>query len=211
MAAVLAFFTSKLGAYCVIALAFAGFLFVVHHDGAHRQKVKDDVEIEKLEADIASRDAAYKQGQVEQRAAADKLSAEQAAVIQDLTGRVIAFETRPPEVVVKWKEKVIHDNAATIAAACTLIPNAFVWVRDLTYHPEYADLSATATPAMRAADAGISSPDLAKLDGDALANCNRLEFNLHQWDDWYNRSKASSDAFNARIDAANKAITEKLQ
>lgn len=211
MAVVFSFLTSKLGAYCLIALALLGFLFVVHHDGAKRQKVKDDVEIAKLESDIAARDAAYKQGQVEQKAAADQLDGAQAAVVQSLLASVNAYETRPPEVVVKWKEKVIHDNAATITAACTTIPNAFVWVRDLTFHPEYADLSDKATPAMRAADAGISSPDLATLDGAALDNCRKIERNLDLYNEWYDRSKASADTYNARIDASNKAITEKLR
>jgi len=192
------FLTSPIGKFLLIALALAGAIWWIRWD-AVREVNKE------WEAKWQTRDIADNLAEEKASVAREEAEKGQAALITDLKGLLAAEQAKPPVVVKSTVVKeVIRDVEKVVNAACTTIPAGFVWLRDLSFHPEYATLARTATPEEAARDTGLKAADVAAADGEAIGQLRQFkqdcEFNLAQWDRWYDGQKAVYERWREEVE-----------
>ena len=194
------FLTSKVGLVFLAILAGLIGMWLLYHEGKVAQKKVDDKIIDGLKLDIQTIKDANKRGAEAQEKANGVLVNQQNITIADLKARLDAELKKPPKVKIV---EVTREIETAVNTACT-INNGFVWLRDYSFHPEYADLARTAPAEERSANAGLTAAEVAAADGRALeqaqAKIVALEFNLSQWDRWYSSNKAAFDQYKTAMD-----------
>jgi hypothetical protein len=183
LAAIWKFVWSPIGKMVMLALAVAAAIWWIRWDAIQGER-------QYWEAKWEARDRADNLAEEKASIAKEAADAGTAALISDLTARLAAEQAKPPVVVQSTIVKeVIRDVEKVVNAACSTIPAAFVWLRDLSFHPEYARLAKQATPEEAARDTGLKAADVAAADGEAIGQLRQFkqdcEFNLQQWDLWY--------------------------
>ena len=143
-----AFLGSKLGMYLILAVAICAFVgtavYKIHHDGYEEGVAEYKPKYDDL---VASNEVANTMQQQAQATA----TAQQQQVVTDLTKAFQEAMKKPPLVITK--RIVIHDVQQALDSSCT-ISNAFVWMRDRAFHPDYPDVTTVPEPAPAAPTPG---------------------------------------------------------
>lgn len=200
------FLTSPIGKVLLIILAVTAAIWYIRWDA-----VRDNER--KWEAKWQARDLADSIAEEKRSLANEELAKGQAAVAADLQARLDAEKAKPPVVVSRTVVKeVIRDVEKVVNAACT-ITNAFVWLRDLSFYPDYARLAREAPAEVAGANSGLEAAQVAAADGLAIGQCRQrlqdAEFNLGQWDSWYDKHRQVWRDYQLKIDAIRKEREEK--
>lgn len=179
---------SRLGLYLLAALAVAGALWWVYHEG----RVSRQGEIDTLQQQILDLRTAGKQAEL----AAQEAKRKAQATERELRGKLANFARgRITPTTIK---EVARELAPSIDGCA--VSNSFVWLRDLPFHPEYARLAREASSVERSGPTGIAPSAVAQADAELIHACQAAFFNLEQWETWYDQNRQAWEILKAKVE-----------
>lgn len=199
------FLTSKLGLSAIVlaGVVFAGYqgYSAIYDAGAQSEKesaaksikvTQDEAKkkIDKAEADLAQIKKEREKWQADMDAAVKEAKEAQTGIINQLSAKLQAAETRKAALQSKLKELTAYVSPK--ADSDCVIPNGFVWLHD--YSVQKAGPMAGSGSKDVDAASGVKLSEIAAVDSANFAECVERGEVIDAWQLWYSRNKTVYDA-----------------